>query len=635
MTLKPQNTGRTLPRLLSERATAHGGQTALREKRYGLWRAYSWAEYEKGVRQIALGLAEMGFCPGRTAIFMGENRPRMLMAQLAAISVGGRAVWLFADASEEETVHFVNHSEASFFVAETQEEVDRALAVKPLCPALSTIIWDDPEGMRGYRHNFVTSIDCVAEKGRLLDTQRPGLFGSMLDGLNPSDPCLLFYTSGTTARPKGALISHENMISMAENLLAVDPVKDTDDFVSFLPFAWIGEQMFSVAAALLAGFTVNFCESRETLREDLREIAPHVIFGPPRFYEALARDILVQRQDTSPLKRLALDWAIRQGEKSGGLLRQKQVSPAGKAKNALAEVLVNGRVRDYLGFNRLRRAYTGGAPLSERHFGLFHGLGINLKQAYGQTEASGLLSIHRDYDVKPGTVGRPLPNTLLDFSPDGEVLVSGPAVFSGYEKDSKATEKALAGGVLHTGDRGYTDQDGHLVVTDRADDLISLSDGREFCPQAAESLIRFSPFIREAWVVGQNRPFAAALLCMAFEPVSRWAGRFKIPHSDYADLAGQPKVLDLCAEIIKEANGLLPEPAQIRRFVVLPKVLDPDDGEITRTGKLRRALLEKRYARAVEALYQKEGGFSLEITVNYEDGQTRTMQKTVTVCKVP
>jgi long-chain acyl-CoA synthetase len=618
----------TIPKLFLQQCRKYGDKkVAMREKEFGIWLPYTWQDYYENVKNLSLGMVSLGLKRGDKVAMIGDNRPEGLWAEMATLCAGSVGVWLFQDCMMEEVKYIIDHSDAKFFVGETQEEVDKALSIKDACPKMNKIIWDDPKGMRNYTQDFLISIDRVQELGKELDRKEPGLFEKLIMEGHGDDICLLFYTSGTTALPKGALLSHWNMLTMGRNLMSVDPCYDTDDFVSYLPFAWIGEQMMSISCGLQMGYTLNFPEEPTTAREDIRQIGPHVMFAPPRLYEGMTRQVQVKYIDSTWIKRKIYEFSTKVGYKVANLKFEKRPVPwAWRSLNWLASALMQKKLKDHLGMSRLRHAYTGGAAMGPDHFRFFHALGVNLKQIYGQTEIAGISIVHRDGDVKFDTVGTPIPETEVRITDEGEILSKSPSVFLGYYKNEEATKKTLVDGWLYSGDRGFIDEDGHLVVFDRSKDVMTLRDGRPFSPQYLETRLKFSPFIQEAWVIGDKREYVTAVMCIAYDVIGKWADEKKINYTSYHELSQKPEVYDLVQKQIEEANKDLPLPAKIHRFVNLYKVFDADDEELTRTSKLKRAFVENRYKAIVDALYSDVNTIHMDTTITYEDGREQRIK---------
>ncbi len=626
----------TIPKLFLKQCRRYGkNKVAMREKEYGIWIPYTWEDYYNNVKYLCLGMVSMGLKKGDKVVMMGDNRPEGLWAEMATLCAGGIGVWIFQDCMIDEVKYIVDHSDAKFFVGETQEEVDKALAVKDECPKLQKIIWDDPKGMRNYKQDFLINIPKVQELGKELEKEEPDLFEKMINEGHGDDICLLFYTSGTTALPKGALLSHYNMLTMGRNLMSVDPCYDTDDFVSYLPFAWIGEQMMSISCGLQVGYTLNFPEEPDTARQNIREIGPHVMFAPPRLYEAMTREVQVKYIDSTWIKRKVYEFATKVGYKVADLKFEKKPVPwYWKVLNWIAYITMQKKLKDHLGMSRLRHAYTGGAAMGPDHFRFFHALGVNLKQIYGQTEIAGISVVHRDGDVKFDTVGTPIPYTEVKITEEGEIISKSPSVFQGYYKNDEATKKTLVDGWLYSGDRGFIDEDGHLVVFDRSKDVMTLSDGRPFSPQYLETRLKFSPYIQEAWVIGDKRPYVTAVMCIDYSVVGKWADEKKINYTSYPELSQKPEVYELVQKQIEQANKDLPPPARIHKFVNLYKVFDADDDELTRTSKLRRAFIEKRYKDIVDALYSDADMVHMDTTITYEDGREQRIKTDLRIQKV-
>lgn len=626
----------TIPKLFVRKAREYGQRVAIREKEFGIWRPVTWAAYLENVRQFSLGLSALGLQRDDKVAMIGDNRPEGLFAEMAALCAGGVAVWLFQDALLDEVQYIVNHCDARFLVVEGQEEVDKALAIKERCPKLARIIWDDPKGMRGYQDPALIRFTEVQQLGRDLLAREAGRFEGMVGRGRGEDVCLLFYTSGTTAKPKGALLTHTNMLKMGQNLMRVDPYQPSDDFVSFLPMAWIGEQMMSISCGLMAGFTLNFPEEPETVLANLREIAPHSIFSSARFYEQMVRTVQVKYLDASRLKRQTYELALGVGYRLADCKLEKRRAPwALRALGHLADRTVHRKLRDHLGLSRIRNAYSGGSALGPDYLRFFHAIGVNLKQIYGQTEIAGISVVHRSDDIKFDTVGKPIPETEVRITPEGEILSRSPSVFRGYYKDPQATAQALRNGWLHSGDTGFIDPDGHLVFFDRTKDVFTLNDGSRFSPMFLESRLKFNPYVKDAWVLGHQRPFAAAVICIDGSVVGKWAEDNHIAYTSYQELSQDPQVQELIQSEIRKANTQLPVAARVRRFLNLHKEFDADDEELTRTRKLRRAFLEERYQDLVQAMYDGAERVGMGTTITYEDGRVAQVKAELRIVDVP
>ncbi len=626
----------TVPKLFLERARTYGKhKVAMREKEFGIWRPITWHDYLENVKYLALGLIALGLKQGDKVAMIGDNRPEGLWAEMAAQCAGGVAVWLFQDCLVDEVKYIVDHSDTRFLFGEGQEEVDKAISILDECPKLEKIIWDDPKGMRNYHEDYLISLKEVQALGREVEKKQPNLFEEMINNGHGDQVALLFYTSGTTALPKGALLSHWNLLRMGKNLMSVDPCFETDDFVSYLPFAWIGEQMMSISCGLQIGFTINFPEGPDTAQENIREIGPHVMFAPPRMYEQMTRTVQVKYLDASWIKRKIFELATKIGYLVADLqFKKKRVAWYWTVLRWLAYVTMQKKLKDHLGLSRVRYAYSGGAALGPDHFRFFHALGVNLKQIYGQTEIAGISVVHRDGDIKFDTVGNPLPETEVKITEDGEIISKSPSVFMGYYKNPEATEEALRDGWLYSGDRGFMDEDGHLVVFDRSKDVMTLRDGQPFSPQYLETRLKFSPYLKDAWVIGDKKDYVSAVTCIDYSVVGKWADEKKITYTSYPELSQKREVYDLVEGQIRKANKDLPEVARVRKFVNLYKEFDPDDDELTRTRKLRRAFVEKRYEDIVNALFSDLDVVHMDTTITYEDGRKSRIQTDLHVQKV-
>jgi long-chain acyl-CoA synthetase len=566
---------------------------------------------------------------------IGDNRPEGLWAEMATLCARGTGVWLFQDCLIDEVKYIIDHSDTKFLFGEGQEEVDKALSIINECPRLEKIIWDDPKGMRNYEEDYLISLKEVQQLGRELEKEKPDLFEEMVNKGSGEEVALLFYTSGTTALPKGALLSHHNMLTMGQHLMAVDPCKASDDYVSYLPFAWIGEQMMSISCGLQIGYTINFPEEPETAQENIREIGPHVMFAPPRMYEQMTRTVQVKYLDSAWIKRKFYAFSTYVGYKVANLKFDKKAVPFyWKALEWIASITVQKKLKDHLGLSRVRNAYTGGAAMGPDHFRFFHALGVNLKQIYGQTEVAGISVVHRSGDIKFDTVGHPIPGTEVKIGEDGEILTRSPSVFLGYYKNSEATEKTLIDGWLYSGDKGFIDDDGHLVVFDRTKDVFTLQDGKPFAPQYLETRLKFSPYIKDSWVIGDNRDYISAVLCIDYAVVGKWADENKLNYTSYQELSQMPQVYDLVEKQIRQANKDLPDLAKVVKFTNLYKELDPDDDELTRTRKLRRAFVEKRYEDILGALYSDNNAVHIDTTIKYEDGREAHIKTDMQIRKV-
>jgi long-chain acyl-CoA synthetase len=600
----------TIPQLFVAKARQYGARkVALREKAYGIWQEITWQQYYDHVSALCLGLMQVGLQRGDTVAIICGNRPEWLYLELAAQSAGAIPVGLFVDSTPNQVQFILAHAEARVAILEDQEQVDKVLEVAHALPRLERVIVHDARGLEEYHEAQLISLREVEGLGRELRNREPHRYEELIAKGEPSEVALLAYTSGTTGVPKAAMISHRNLLTMAANVMQRDSMHDTDDVVSFLPFAWVGEQLMSVAMGLSAGATVNFPEKPETMRADLREIGPHVMLAPPRVWEAMCSEYQMKIADADVLKRTAARLALAITYRV--VERQLNRQPVGFGWRLLAHLgylLTFRSLQDKLGLSRLRYAYTGGAPLGLEIFKFFRAIGLNLKQVYGQTETSGICVLHPDGEVKGETVGKPTPGAEIRLSDTGEILIRGACVFLGYYKNPEATGKALENGWLHTGDAGLLDHDGHLVMIDRLGDVLSLADGLRFSPALIENKLKFSPYIREAVVIGEDRPYLVALIQIDLGNVANWAESHRLPFTTFKDLSHKPEIYQLIAKELARVNQDLPKAAQIRRFALFDKELHADDEELTHTQKVRRTMVGTKYTDMIEALYIPEGG---------------------------
>jgi long-chain acyl-CoA synthetase len=622
----------TFPKLVRRNAEQTPTKVAIREKDYGIWQSYTWHEYYEQARLIALGLASLGFRRGDKVAVIGDNRPQLYWALMAAQALGGVPVPIYQDSVEKETEYIIDHAEARFAVVEDQEQVDKLLGVKKACPRLECVIYDDPRGMRAYSEPFLMSREELEEAGRKFEVGHPNHFEAELARGAADDTAIICYTSGTTGVPKGAMLSHRNLIVTAENAAAFDGVGGDEEILSYLPMAWVGDHIFSYAQAIVRGFAINCPESAATVLHDLKEIAPTYFFAPPRIWESILTNVMVRVEDAAWPKRAMVHFFLRLAQDIERQQLDRQSVPLRRRLlNSLGSLLVYGPLKNNLGLTRVRRAYTAGEAIGPEIFLFFRALGVNVKQIYGMTEASVFITVQRDGDIRLGTVGTPVTGVDLRLTEQGEVLFRSPGVFQGYYKNPEATREALEEGWVHTGDAGFLDANGHLVIIDRAKDLSRLADGTMFAPKYLENKLKFSPYVREAVCIGQGRPHVTAFINIDLAAVGNWAERRNIPYTSYADLAQKVEVYDLINREVERVNRSLAEDkvlrgAQIRRFLILHKELDPDDEEITRTRKVRRGYIARKYATLIDALYSDRDHVQVEAKVTYEDGRTGTMR---------
>jgi long-chain acyl-CoA synthetase len=627
----------TFPKLVRENARRVGSKVAIREKDLGIWQTYTWAQYFEQARLIALGLASLGFARGDRVAIVGDNRPQLYWAVMATQALGGVPVPIYQDSVEKEMEYIVDHAEARFAVVEDQEQVDKLLGVRERCPRLQHVIYADPRGLRTYEEPGLTSLTELAELGKKFEAGHPMHFDDQMAKGAADDVAIICYTSGTTGAPKGAMLSHRNLVVTARNAARFEGLRDDEEILSYLPMAWVGDHIFSYAQSIILGFAINCPERAETVLHDLKEIAPTYFFGPPRIWETILTGVMVRVEDAAWPKRAMVHFFLRLAQDIERRRLSRQPVPRWRRLlYPLGRLLVYGPLTDNLGLSRVRRAYTAGEAIGPEIFLFFRGLGVNVKQLYGMTEASVFVTIQRDGDVRLDTVGTPIDDVEVRISADGEVLFRSPGVFQGYAKNAEATRQTLEDGWIHSGDAGFLDAEGHLTIVDRAKDVSRLADGTMFAPKFLENKLKFSPYVREAVCLGQGRACVTALVNIDLAAVGNWAERRNIAYTSYADLAQKPEVYELIHREVERVNRSLADDAtlrgaQVRRFLILHKELDPDDEEITRTRKIRRGYIAQKYAALIDALYSAQDHVQVEAKVTYEDGRTGTMRADVRI----
>ncbi len=623
----------TLPRLLRRNADELGDRPAIREKDRGIWQTFTWAQYHNHVRDFTLGLAALGLARGEKLSVIGDNRPRLYWAQLAAQCLGGVSVPVYQDSIAKELQYVWSHAEVSVIVAEDQEQVDKVLSLRDQLPALRYVIYDDPRGMSHYRYDWLRSFEDVEELGRKFGAEHPGYFETQVEKGAADDLAFICYTSGTTGNPKGAMLTHENAVVTAQIAANAEDFRIDDDYLAYLPMAWVGDAFYTLIMSLYVGFACNCPESPETVQRDLRELGPTLVLAPPRIWENMLTSVQVRAADATPLKRRVFERCRRAAERAEILRSDGKAIPLWlRAQCAIGEFLVYGPVRDQLGLRRVRWALTGGAPLGPDTFRFFRSIGVNLKQVYGSTETTGLVSLQPSAEANPTTAGRPCPGVDVKIAERGEVLVRGAVIFKGYLKNPEATREVIdPEGWFHTGDAGFIDPRGHLVIIDRAKDVGALSDGTPFAPQFIENKLKFSPCIREAVAFGNERPFIAAMIAIDLSTVGNWAERRGIPYTSYMDLSQKGEVRELIREEVQKCNATLPDTTKIRRFLLLTKDLEADDAEMTRTRKVRRRFITEKYAAVIDAFYSGGDEIELATSITYEDGRQASIQSRVRI----
>ncbi len=623
----------TLPALLKRNAERYGDKrTAIREKEFGIWQSVTWQGYYENVRDFALGLHKLGFKRGNNLAYAGDNRPQGLYAELAVQALRGAVVGIYPDSHLEQVAYIINHSDSIYLVAGDQEQADKVLELKSTCPKVKKVIVDDPKGMRHYDDPLLAFFKDIQMSGRQLAETQPQLFDELIADVSPDDVGMINYTSGTTGLPKGSMITQKNMVAVARLQDAVDSAQDNFEYVSFLPFAWIGEQQFGVYWPLYKAFAVNFPEKVETVQENIREIGPHILLAPPRIWEKICSDIQVKIQEAVWIKRYVYQTFLPVGYRmADDTLEKRKPSIGQQLLNGIAYVMLFRSLNNFFGLTRLRHAYTGGAPLGPEIFKMFLALGIKIKQAYGATETTAASIIHRTDDIRLDTVGTPLPEIEVKTTDTGELLTKGDTVFKGYYKNPEATAKTIVGGWFHSGDAAIIDDDGHVVIIDRMADVMKLSDGSRFSPQLIENKLKFSPFIMDAVVIGQEKPYITAMISVDAGNVGKWAENRQLAYTTFTDLSQKKEIYELIAEEVVNANHSLPKVAKVRRFVLLYKELDADDEELTRTRKVRRKFVIERYKELIEALYGDQEEIDIKADIRYKDGKSYRMKTRVMI----
>lgn len=623
----------SIPQLLRWRVNSTPKRPALREKDFGIWNTYTWEDYYAYVRKTALGLRTIGLGKDDTIAIISDNIPELLFVAIGGHCLGAISAGIYQTSMPDEIAQIIQYLKVSAVFCDNQEQVDKVLEVRDQIPNVKKVIFEDPRGMREYMSDdWFIDIKDLYELGEKKHEGSPDLFETLVDLGKPDDVCHLCLTSGTTGLPKGTMMTHRNYINMGVRITEVDPLEPTDEYVSFLPFAWIGEQMNSFGIAMATGITINFPESVETAMSDLKEIGPHFMFGAPRIYETIRSEIWLKIDQSYWLNKLFYNYFIKIGLKAAEYKMTGKPMPSGlKFKSWLGTQLIIRPLINQIGLMRLRRAYTGGAALGPELFTFYQAIGVNLKQIYGQTEITGIAYMHRDGDVRPETVGKPLPGTDCKIAEDGEILSKSASVSPGYYDLPEKTAEALEGGWLHSGDAGFIDEHGHLVVIDRLSDVMHSKKGEMFSPMFLENSLKFSPYIKEAIIFGNEEDFVACLINIDPIVVGKWAEDRGISYTTYMDLSGKSEVADLMMEQVLDVNSRAEkEHFKIKRFALLYKLLDVDDGELTKTGKIRRKFVQERYQNLYEALYDESvDKKDIEASFQYQDGQSTTVEASI------
>jgi long-chain acyl-CoA synthetase len=617
----------TYPKLLRLNALEHGSEIALREKDFGLWRPFTWNDYQTRVHDFALGMVELGLGRGDVIGIIGDNRPDWVAAEIATHAIGALSLGLYRDVLDEEAAYLLNYGEAKLVFAEDEEQVDKLLTLADRVPALKHIVYSDPRGMRKYDDPRLIEADRLAALGRERDAREVGLYDKLVDATRGEDTAILCTTSGTTANPKLAMLAPGRVLRHCATYLAFDPKGPDDEYVSVLPLPWIMEQVYVLGKGLLCRMKVNFVEQPETMMNDFREIAPTFVLFAPRVWESIAADVRAGVMDASPLKQSLYQLGMKTG-----------LSALAKGRRSLiAETLLFRALRDRLGFTRLRSAATGGAALGPDTFKFFQAMGVPLRTLYGQTELLGAYTLHPEDDVDPDTTGVAMAEDIEirienpDIHGVGEIVVRHPNMFLGYYKNPEASEADIRDGWMQSGDAGYFNDHGQLVVIDRIKDLAETSRGERFSPQYIENKLKFSPYVAEAVVLGAGREALASMICIRYSIISKWAEKNRISFTTYTDLASRPEIYALLRKEVETVNATLPPAQRISRFLLLYKELDADDGELTRTRKVRRGVINEKYADIIDAIYRGARNIPVDTVIRFQDGTTQRVRTQLSV----
>jgi long-chain acyl-CoA synthetase len=632
----------TFPRLMLHHASQRPRDAALREKVFGIWQTLAWADLAVLVRQIACGLADGGVKPDDHVVVIGENRPRLYASMLAVQSLRAVPVPLYQDAAAAEYTFPINNAEVAFAIVEDQEQVDKLIDLRERCPQLKRIWYDDPRGLRNYAEPGLAALDALIAAGQAFDAAQPGFFDAQIAASQPDDVAAMFFTSGTTGNPKGVVHTHFTLLDRAGAGQRFDKLTEREEVLAYLPPAWIGQNIFSYAQWLACGYVVNCPESSATVMIDLKEIGPTYYFAPPRVFEGLLTSVMIRMEDASRIKRWLFQRCMDVARRVGpARLDGQPLAALDRLKYMLGNLLVYGPLRNTLGLSRVRVAYTAGEAIGPDLFSFYRSIGINLKQLYGSTETAVFVCLQPDHEARPDTVGVPIDGVEIRVADNGEVMVKSPGLLKGYYKNPAATAEVLtADGWYHTGDAGFLDANGHLKIIDRAKDVGRLhggaNDGAMFAPKYVENKLKFFAFVKEAVAFGHQRDKVCAFINIDFDAVGNWAEKRNLPYAGYADLAAKPEVLELLRDCVEKVNADLAQDAllagsQISRFLVLHKELDADDGELTRTRKVRRGAIADKYTVLVEAMYAGRSEQFIETAVKFEDGRSGSISATLKI----
>ncbi|MGN8549043.1 long-chain fatty acid--CoA ligase [Bradyrhizobium sp. 13971] len=617
----------TFPKMLRLNAKEHGQEIALREKDFGLWREFTWNDYQTRTHDFALGMVELGLGRGDVIGIIGDNRPDWVAAEIAAHAIGAMSLGLYRDVLDEEAAYLLTYGEARLVFAEDEEQVDKLLGLTDRVPHLKHIVYSDPRGMRKYDDPRLMEASKLVALGRDRAAREPGLYERLVDATKGEDVAILCTTSGTTANPKLAMLSAGRVLRHCATYLAFDPKGPDDEYVSVLPLPWIMEQIYALGKGLLSRMKVNFVEEPDTMMHDFREIAPTFVLFAPRVWESIAADVRAGVMDASPFKQRLYDLGMKTG----------LAALAEGKRSVFADQLLFRALRDRLGFTRLRSAATGGAALGPDTFKFFQAMGVPLRTLYGQTELLGAYTLHPEGKVDPDTTGVPMADDIeiridnADVNGVGEIVVRHPNMFHGYYKNPEASVADIKDGWMHSGDAGYYNDNRQLVVIDRIKDLAETSRGERFSPQYIENKLKFSPYVAEAVVLGAGRDALAAMICIRYSIISKWAEKNRISFTTYTDLSSRPEVYALLKKEVETVNATLPPAQRISRFLLLYKELDADDGELTRTRKVRRGVINEKYADIIDAIYRGKASIPVDTVIRFQDGSTQRVRTTLEV----
>ncbi len=625
----------TLPRVLAANAKVLGDAVALREKDRGIWQQTTWAQWLEQVLCCAAGLESLGFVAGDALLTVGDNRPHLYTGMLAAGALRGFAMPVYPDAAPDEVRHSIQASEVRFVLAEDQEQVDKILDLRESCPSILHVIYDDPRGLGSYQAPGLLSWTKLQQLGAERLQRDPALRQQLIERATPDDPAAFIHSSGTTGRPKGVVLSQRNILSGVANAHRAKAFDFGEEILAYLPMAWVGDFAFTLGAGIALHFTINVPESPETVLHDLREIAPTFYLAAPRSWDNLLTMVQVRMEDSTRLKKALYDFFMQQAvARERALLEGREPSAAQKLMRPVGEWLVYGPIKDQLGLTRVAHAFTGGEAIGEDTFVFYRALGVQLRQLYGQTESSAFNAMQEPGEVRLHTVGRPLPGVEARIADNGEIQVRSGSVFRGYHRNEEATREALQDGWLHTGDAGYLEPDGHLVVLGRLSEVVPTAQGERYIPNYIENRLKFSPWIKDVAVLGKGREQLSAIVCIDKDPVGHWAELRGISYMSYADLSQKPEVIELVKAAVQRVNATLPEGLKLRHFVSLHKEFDADDGEITRTRKLRRNVVEERYAPIIEAIYDGQTQVTMKAQIVYETGEVGVTERELRIIEV-